>query len=176
MGTTVGVVVTVLVNGVAIKTIVFPPQDAVAGQDADAQNATPKQYRVQINVRDSQDKERVVFYGDVLDSLYLAAWVEEESEKGVVSRDVPVSFQLLSGKRWLRLTPVQSTPPTSISRLERLSQEPIPEGTALDAPTVQVSTTVDGIPVSASVSFSVRRFDLELSGDLDLDAGQALEP
>lgn len=168
--------VTVLVNGVAIKTIVFPPKEIPGSEEAGGEELPPKQYRIQITVRDGQEKERSVFYGDVLDCLYLAAWVEEESEEGVLSRDTAVQFQLLSGKTWLRLDPLPSSPPTSLCSLQRLYQDPIPEDTVLDPPTVQVSTTVDGIPVSASVSFSVRRFEMQLSGDIDMDAGQAIEP
>jgi hypothetical protein len=176
LGTTAGVVVTILVNGVAIKTIILAPKptEGATGPEEE-EELPPRQVRVQVNVRDSQEKERTVFYADVLDCIYIMAWVEEDTEEGTVSLDTPVEFQLASGRSWLRLDTMPSSPPAALCCLQRSSTEPIPEDAHLDPPQVTVMTSIDGAPVSVPVGFSTRRFRVALSGDMVSPESQSME-
>ncbi|MFB3905599.1 MAG: hypothetical protein ACE15E_19300 [Acidobacteriota bacterium] len=176
MGTTTGVVVTILVNGIAIKTIILAPKPTEGATGPEEQEELPpRQVRVQVTVRDNQEKERTIFYADVFDCIYIMAWVEEDTEEGTVSLDSPVQFQLASGRSWLRLDNLPSSPPAALCCLQRSSPEPIPEEAHLDPPQVVVTTSIDGAPVSVPVGFSVRRFRVALSGDTVAPEAQALE-
>jgi hypothetical protein len=168
-------VVTILVNGVAIKTIILAPKPTEAGGAEPGEDLPPRQVRVQVTVRDNQEKERSVFYADVLDCIYIMAWVEEDSEAGTVSLSAPVQFQLASGRSWLRLETLPSSPPAALCCLQRTSAQPIPEDAHLDPPQVTVMTTIDGAPVSVPVGFAVRRFRVALTGDALAPEAEVLE-
>jgi len=171
-------VVTVLVNGVAIKTIILaptPPAGGTEGGTEPDEELPPRQVRVQVTIRDNQEKERTDLYDDVLDCLYIMAWTEEDTEEGTVSLDTPVQFQLASGRSWLRLDTLPSSPPAALCCLQRTSPEPIPEDAHLDPPQVTVMTSIDGAPVSVPVGFAVRRFRVALSGDTVSPEPEVLE-
>jgi hypothetical protein len=158
LGTTAGVIATVLINGAAITTLVFAPKPAPGVQQKEGEAPPPpRQFNFQVTVQDNEAKQRMVFYGDAEDRLYITSWVEEITDKGTVNTGQVVGFQLASGHSWVKLTAVESGAAT-VYALERLAPGPIPEEAYLDPPRVLLHASLGGNPATIPVDVQVRRF------------------
>jgi hypothetical protein len=161
-----GIIATILVNGVAIQTILLtpPPPEGAPPLAEGEEPPPPRRLNVQVIVQDEQQKQRTSFYADALDRLYIGAWVEEQTQFGTVTVAATVQFQLTSGQNWLRLDPMGASGQVQFACLSRQQPGPLPEDVPLPAPQVMVHTSLDGSPIAVPVALQVRRFRIALSG------------
>lgn len=159
-----GIIATVLVNGVAIQTILLtpPPPEGATPPAEGEEPPPPRRMNVQVTIQDDQQKQRTVFYADAADRIFIGAWVEEETERGIVPVGAPIQFQLTSGQNWLRLDPAGASGEVQFACLVRQQPGPIPEDAYLAPPQVMVHASLSGSPIAVPVAISLRRFQLTL--------------